>query len=43
MRAVVSHLRLADDLLLMHDIVHGLPPLADGALAILNGCQTGVR
>src|SRR3954447_18725042 len=42
-RAVMSHLRLADDVLLMNDIVYGLPPLADGAMAILNGCQTGLR
>jgi CHAT domain-containing protein len=38
-----SHLRLADDLLLAHDVVYRRPPLRDGALVILNGCQTAVR
>ena len=41
--AALSHLRLADDLLLTHDVIYRQPPLVDGALAILNGCQTGVR
>jgi len=41
--APLSYLRLADDLLLAHDIVYQQPQLADGALAVLNGCQTAVR
>jgi CHAT domain-containing protein len=41
--APLSYLSLADDLLLAHDVVYRQPPLPEGALAILNGCQTGVR
>jgi CHAT domain-containing protein len=33
---------MADDLLLAHDVVYRRPPLRDGALVVLNGCQTGV-
>jgi CHAT domain-containing protein len=39
----LSHLCLADDLLLAHDVMYRRPPLPDGSLAILNGCQTAVR
>jgi CHAT domain-containing protein/tetratricopeptide (TPR) repeat protein len=41
--APLSHLRLADDLLLAHDVVYRRPPLREGALVVLNGCQTAVR
>jgi CHAT domain-containing protein len=41
--ALLSHLRLADDLLLAHDVLYGRPSLSDGSLVILNGCETGVR
>jgi CHAT domain-containing protein len=41
--APLSHLRLADDLLLAHDVVHRRPALRDGALVVLGGCQTAVR
>lgn len=41
--APLSHLRLADDLLLAHDVVHRRPPLREGAMVVLNGCQTAVR
>lgn len=41
--APLSHLRLADDLLLAHDVVYRRPRLRDGAMVILNGCQTAVR
>jgi CHAT domain-containing protein/tetratricopeptide (TPR) repeat protein len=41
--APLSHLRLADDLLLAHDVMYRRDPLRDGALVVLNGCQTGVR
>jgi CHAT domain-containing protein len=41
--APLSHLRLADDLLLAHDVVHRRPALSDGALVVLGGCQTAVR
>lgn len=41
--APLSHLRLADDLLLAHDVVYRRPPLRDGSLVVLNGCQTAVR
>ena len=37
-----SHLRLADDLLMAHDVVYRRPPLKEGALVVLNGCQTSV-
>jgi len=41
--APLSHLRLADDLLLAHDVIYRRKPLREGALVVLNGCQTGVR
>jgi CHAT domain-containing protein len=41
--APLSHLRLADDLLLAHDVIYRRPPLRDGSLVILNGCETAVR
>jgi CHAT domain-containing protein len=41
--APLSHLRLADDLLLAHDVVYRRPTLRDGALVVLGGCQTAVR
>src|SRR5207302_10600372 len=41
--APLSHLRLADDLLLAHDVLYRLPPLRPGALVVLNGCETGFR
>jgi tetratricopeptide (TPR) repeat protein len=41
--APLSHLRLADDLLLAHDVMYRRPPLHEGALVTLNGCQTAVR
>jgi CHAT domain-containing protein len=37
-----SHLRLADDLLLAHDVLHRKPELRKGAVVVLNGCQTSV-
>ncbi len=40
--APFSHLRLADDLLLAHDIVYRCQPLRPGALVILNGCETAI-
>ncbi len=36
-------LALADDLLLAHDVVYRRPALREGALVVLNGCQTAVR
>jgi CHAT domain-containing protein len=39
----LSHLVLHDDLLLGHDVVYRRPPLREGSLVILNGCQTGER
>ena len=41
--APLSHLRLADDLLLAHDVLYRTPPLRPGALVVLNGCQTGAH
>jgi CHAT domain-containing protein len=41
--APLSHLRLADDLLLAHDVVYRRPALRDGSVVVLNGCQTAVR
>jgi CHAT domain-containing protein len=41
--APLSHLQLADDLLLAHDVMYRRPDLHKGALVVLNGCQTGVR
>jgi hypothetical protein len=41
--APLSHLRLADDLLLAQDVVCRRPPLRPGAVVVLNGCQTAVR
>jgi tetratricopeptide (TPR) repeat protein/CHAT domain-containing protein len=41
--APLAHLRLADDLLLAHDVMYRRPPLREGALVTLNGCQTAVR
>jgi tetratricopeptide (TPR) repeat protein/CHAT domain-containing protein len=41
--APLSHLRLADDLLLAHDVLYRRPPLRDGSLVILNGCETAER
>jgi CHAT domain-containing protein len=40
--APLSHLRLADDLLLAHDVLHRKPELKSGAVVVLNGCQTSV-
>src|SRR5262249_43987409 len=40
--APLSHLCLAADLLLAHDVVYRRPPLGEGALVVLNGCQTAV-
>jgi CHAT domain-containing protein len=37
-----SHLRLADDLLLAHDVLYRRPPLQKGAMVVLNGCETSV-
>jgi CHAT domain-containing protein/tetratricopeptide (TPR) repeat protein len=37
-----SHLCLADDLLLAHDVVYRRPSLREGALVVLNGCETGL-
>jgi CHAT domain-containing protein/tetratricopeptide (TPR) repeat protein len=39
----LAHLRLADDLLLAHDVLYRLPPLRPGAVVVLNGCETGFR
>jgi CHAT domain-containing protein/tetratricopeptide (TPR) repeat protein len=36
-----SHVRLADDVLLAHDVAYRRPPLRKGAVVVLNGCQTG--
>lgn len=41
--APLSRLLLRDDCLLAHDVVYRHPPLAEGALVVLNGCQTAVR
>jgi tetratricopeptide (TPR) repeat protein/CHAT domain-containing protein len=41
--APLSRLYLHDDLLLAHDVIYRRPALREGALVILNGCQTGVR
>jgi CHAT domain-containing protein len=41
--APLAHLRLADDLLLAHDVLYRLPPLRPGAVVVLNGCETGIR
>jgi CHAT domain-containing protein len=41
--APLSHLRLSDDLLLAHDVMRRFPPLADGSVVLLNGCETGAR
>lgn len=38
----LSHLRLADDLLLAHDVLYRAPELRRGAVVILNGCETAV-
>jgi CHAT domain-containing protein len=38
--APLSHLRLADDLLMAHDVFHRKPGLRPGAVIVLNGCQT---
>jgi CHAT domain-containing protein len=40
--APLSHLRLRDDLLLAHDVLHRRPALKTGAVVTLNGCQTAV-
>ena len=40
--AARSHLRLADDLLLAHDVLHRKPALKPGAVVVLNGCETSV-
>ena len=40
--APLSHLRLADDLLLAHDILVRKPQLKTGAVVVLNGCETSV-
>ena len=39
---IISHLRLADDVLLAHDVVHRRPRLPAGSLVILNCCDTAV-
>jgi CHAT domain-containing protein/tetratricopeptide (TPR) repeat protein len=39
----LSRLMLADDLLLAHDVVYRRPALAEGALVVLSGCETGAR
>lgn len=39
--AAISRLFLADDVLLAHDVLHRRPPLAEGSLVVLNGCETG--
>jgi CHAT domain-containing protein/tetratricopeptide (TPR) repeat protein len=41
--APLSRLSLRDDFLLAHDVVYRRPPLPEGALVVLNGCQTAVR
>jgi CHAT domain-containing protein len=41
--APLSRLHLHDDLLLAHDVIYRRPGLRDGALVILNGCETGVK
>jgi tetratricopeptide (TPR) repeat protein/CHAT domain-containing protein len=41
--APLSFLELHDDWLLAHDVVYRRPALQDGALVLLNGCQTSVR
>ena len=41
--APLSRLELRDDFLLAHDVVHRRPALSEGAVVILNGCQTAVR
>ena len=40
-QAAISRLFLADDVLLAHDVLHRRPPLSEGSLVILNGCETG--
>jgi tetratricopeptide (TPR) repeat protein/CHAT domain-containing protein len=39
----LSHLRLADDLLLAHDVLYRAPALRSGAVVLLNGCETAVH
>jgi len=39
----LSHLRLADDLLLAHDVLYRAPALRPGAVVVLNGCETAVH
>jgi CHAT domain-containing protein len=41
--APLSFLELQDDWLLAHDVVNRRPALQEGALVLLNGCQTSVR
>jgi CHAT domain-containing protein len=41
--APLSHLVLADDVLLAHDVTHRVPPTSTGTLVLLSGCQTGMR
>lgn len=41
--SLIAHLRLADDVLMAHDVLYRCPRLKDGALVILNGCETYVK
>jgi len=41
--APLSSLRLSDDMLFAHDVAYRRPPLRQGSLVVLNGCQTSVR
>ena len=38
-----AHLHLRDGPVLAHDVLHHLPPVRDGSVVVLNGCETGVR
>lgn len=42
-RAFLAHLRLADGVLLAHDVAHRLTPMPQGSGVILNGCETGAK
>jgi CHAT domain-containing protein len=39
----VSHLRIAGDVLMAHDVLYECGPMKDGAIVVLNGCQTYVK
>jgi CHAT domain-containing protein len=39
----MSRLQLADESLLVHDVIYRREPLREGALVLLNGCQTSLR